>query len=616
MKKSGKNKFQIDEINCRLWKNRYNNPAVTLNESSSILSEAITSDYKKGIAYSRLNVAACSFLQSENDIAFENLAKALLWFSDNDYEPGYLLALNLKGNLYESFGEYEKALQFCLQAHKLSMEINERETEAETCSQLGLIYTRLCNFNKALEYYQEGLKIREEMKDENAIASSLNRIGMIKRLTGKYDESLEYYFKSLGIRHKNNQVTSIPWTLLGLASTYEEMQKTSEALEYYEQGMLGGDKRCTLQCILGSGRILSLMGNIVNAEERLMESLKMAQDLRALSLVAEAYAGLAKHFELTGQFEKALNYQKLFQKTKESVQSEEVQNRLRNIEISYAIEKSENEKEIYRLRHIELKEAYDLVEEKNKYITSSINYASRIQQAILPDPLEIRDLGTDCFILYMPKEIVSGDFYWFNCSENKLIVVAADCTGHGIPGALMSMLGISFLEEIVNYRGITDSGKILDSMKKEVQRALHQNGKREEAKDGMDISLCVIDRSKNTIQYSGAYNNLYLIRKNELIEYPADRMPIGIFEETDLKFKSNNIDTSPGDIIYMFSDGYTDQFGGPDYKKYKYAILKAFLLKIHNLPLPEQKQNLEREFYDWKGVNEQIDDVLILGLKL
>jgi serine phosphatase RsbU (regulator of sigma subunit) len=616
MKKSAKNESRIDEINLRLWNNRYNDPPATLKASSSNLILAEKSDYKKGIAYSRLNMAACRFLQSENDIALENLSQAMLWFSDNHSEPGYSRALNLKGNLYESFGDYEKALQFCLQAHKLSIEINDRETEAETCSQLGLIYTRLCNFNQALEYYLDGLKIREEMKDENAMASSLNRIGMIKRHTGKYDESLEYYFRSLNIRLRNKVVSSVQWTLLGIASTYEEMQLTSEALEYYGQGMTGGDKRCTLQCIMGSGRILSLMGKTGKAEERLEGSLKMAQELRALSLIAEAYIGLANHYESTGHFEKALKNYKLYQKTRESVQSEEVQNRLRNIEISYAIEKSEQEKEIYRLRHIELKEAYDLVDEKNKYITAGINYARHIQHALLPDPEEIRELGNDCFILYLPKEIVSGDFYWFNSSKDKLIVVAADCTGHGVPGALMSMLGITFLEEIVNSRGVKDSGKILDGLNKKVQRALHQKGKRDEAKDGMDIALCVIDRAKNTIQYSGAYNNLYLIRNNELIEYPADKMPIGIFEETDSTFVSNNIDSLPGDIIYMFSDGYADQFGGPDYKKYKSAGLKSFLLKIHKLPLTEQKQNLEREYNDWKGTNVQIDDVLVLGMKI
>ena len=614
--KSSLDKSDIDETNFRLWKNRYNDTSGSLKEASSVLSAATRNDYQKGMAYSRLNIAACSFLQSENDNALKNLSQALTWFSENSPDPGYSWALNLKGSIQESFGDYENALQFCLKAHKLSIDINDRETEAETCSQLGLIYTRLSNFEKALEYYQQGLNIREEMNDENALASSHNRIGMIKRLTKNYDESLEYYFKSLELRRRNKQFSSIPWTLLGIASTYEEMQKTTEALEYYNQGIKESDKRCALQCILGSGRIYSLLGKCKDAEERLEESLRMAQELGAVSLVAEAYAGLANHYESTGQFDLALKNHKLYHLTKESFQSDEARTRLRNIEISHAIEKSEQDKEIYRLKHVELKDAYDLVQEKNKYITESINYASAIQNALLTDPDEIRNIGKECFILYLPKETISGDFYWFSNSGNKLIVTAGDCTGHGVPGALMSMLAISFLEEIVNSRKITDSGMVLDELKKKIQLALHQKGLRQEVKDGMDMSLCIIDLSKNILQYSGAYNNLYLIRNNKLIEYQADKMPIGIFEETDSRFKTNITGIFPDDIIYMFSDGYADQFGGPNRKKYKYSPLKDFLLKIHEFPLREQKQSLEKEFYDWKGTNSQTDDILILGMKI
>ena len=235
---------------------------------------------------------------------------------------------------------------------------------------------------------------------------------------------------------------------------------------------------------------------------------------------------------------------------------------------------------------------------------------------MLPVLNDIEGLSNNCFVLYLPKEIVSGDFYWFNSTDDKLFAVVGDCTGHGVPGALMSILGISILEEIINYRKVTDSGLILDELRNEVQRALHQKGNRDETKDGMDISLCIIERTKNSIQYSGAYNNLYLIRSGELFEYPADRMPIGIFDNEDSHFKRNDIDVIFGDIIYMFSDGYADQFGGPDHKKFKYSALKTLLTEIHRLPFSQQKQKLEKEFNEWKGTNPQIDDVLILGLKL
>jgi serine phosphatase RsbU (regulator of sigma subunit) len=342
----------------------------------------------------------------------------------------------------------------------------------------------------------------------------------------------------------------------------------------------------------------------------------MAKELKSLALTAEAYLALASHYELSEEPLKALESLKQCIKARESFQSSETRIRLSNIEVAHAIEKSEQEKEIYRLRHVELKQAYDIIEEKNRDITSSINYAWRIQNAILPDPKEIRGLHNKCFVLYKPKDIVSGDFYWFSRRGSKLIITAGDCTGHGVPGALMSMLGISFLEEIVNRRGITDSDEILNELRTEIKNALHQKGTSNEAKDGMDISLCVIDITNNMIQYSGAYNNLYLIRDGNLIEYHADRMPIGIFEKPDKSYSVHKIKAEPGDMIYMFSDGYADQFGGPNNKKFRYASLKEIFIKVHQLPLQKQKQNLENRFNEWKGDSGQIDDVLIIGFRI
>lgn len=616
MEKSNKQEQKIDQANQNLWSKRFSDSEYTVNQAIKNLAHAIKIRYSRGIAYAKLNIAAVYFLQSKNNPALKNLTDSLRWFTSYPSEQGFYRALNLKSNLYEGFGEYEKALSYSLQALKLSADAGDRDNEAEACSQLGLIYSRLSNFSKSLEYFNKGLKIREDMGDENAVASSFNRIGMVLRQMRRYEKSLEYYYKSLEIRRKNNQIGSITWTMLGIASTYEEMKRLPEALDFYNHGMTGGDKRCTLQCLSGSGRIYSLLGNASSAEESLKKSLSMARELKAPALVAEAYLGLANHYETTGNTIKALKNHKLYHKTRETVQSDEAQNRLRNVEISYAVEKSEQEKEIYRLKNVELKYAYDLIDEINKEITAGINYASRIQRAMLSNPSQIRGLTNKYFILYLPKEIVSGDFYWFNRLVNKLIIVAGDCTGHGVPGALMSMLGISFLEEIVNFRGIKESGKVLDELRKEVRRALKQEGKKEDVKDGMDISICVIDRDKKTLQYSGANNNLYLVRKNELIEYSADRMPIGAADIGDNNYKSTDIDIYTGDIIYMFSDGYADQSGGPNRKKYKYSVLKTFLLSIHNLPMQKQKQMLEKGFYDWKGINPQRDDILIMGLKI
>lgn len=605
----------IDIVNESLWQSRFGDSKRVADDALKNLRKAEKARYQKGICYARLTAASAYFLQSKNNIALQYLSDAFSWFEENKSEKGYVRALLLKGNIFESFGDYEKTLRFWLEAYRGSIEIKDIESEGEACSQLGLIYSRLCNFDKALEYFNKGLKIREELGDENAAASSLNRIGMVLRQTKKYDEALEYYFRSLDIRKKNKQTSAIPWTLLGIANTYEDMKRYPESLDYYEMGTTGGDKRCMLQCLMGAGRVYSITGNPSNAEKRLEQSLLMAQELNSMVLVADAHSALAAHYELFKKPDRALKSFKNYLKARESFHSSEVQSKLSNIEVAHAIEKSEQEKEIYRLRHVELKLAYDIIEEKNRDITASINYASRIQRALLPDPGEVKGLSTNSFILFLPKDIVSGDFYWFSELAGKLILAAGDCTGHGVPGALMSMLGISFLEEIVNNREISDSDKILNELRKEVQRALHQKGAREEAKDGMDISLCVIDRKKNTIHFSGAYNSLYLIRKGELQEFSADRMPIGIFDLSDRSFSKQTIKIIKGDTIYMFSDGYADQFGGPNGKKFKYSQLKELLVSGHKLPLKKQKEKLESEFLKWKGDNPQTDDVLVIGIR-
>jgi serine phosphatase RsbU (regulator of sigma subunit) len=616
MKLPGKKESVIDIINSSLWANRYSDTKTVAIKAARNLLRAEKAGYPKGIAYAKLNIATASFLQSGNDTALKYLEEALNWFIGNNDETGYARSILLKGNIFESFGDYDKTLSLWFEAYNISKKTGDLESESESSSQLGLIYSRLCDFQKSLKYLNRGLKIREETGDENGVASSLNRIAMVLRQTNRYKESLDYYFRSLEIRKRNKQFSAIPWTLLGIANTYEEIGMYPESLDYYEKGIAGSDIRCTLQCLMGSGRVQSKQGELEKAEFRLTESLGMAKDLKSLALIADAYSALASHYELSGKPLKALESLKHCIKARESFQSSETRSRLNNIEVAHAIEKSEQEKEIYRLRHVELKKAYDIIEEKNRDITSSINYARRIQNAILPDLKEVRGIRNKCFVLYKPKDIVSGDFYWFSRKDSKLIITAGDCTGHGVPGALMSMLGISFLEEIVNRRGITDSDAILNELRKEIKHALHQKGISNEAKDGMDISLCVIDKTVNLIQYSGAFNNLYLIRNGKLIEYHADRMPIGIFDLPDMSYTVHNIKSEQGDMIYLFSDGFADQFGGPKNKKFMYSSLKELLIKVYQQPLRKQKQNLENRFDEWKGDTGQIDDVLLVGFRI
>jgi len=253
---------------------------------------------------------------------------------------------------------------------------------------------------------------------------------------------------------------------------------------------------------------------------------------------------------------------------------------------------------------------------KNRSITDSINYARRIQDAIFP-PIElINKFLPESFVLFKPKDIVSGDFYWIAEKDQWLIIAVADCTGHGVPGAFMSMLGITLLNEIVNKHEINSASTILDLLRQNVISALRQTGDKDKTKDGMDISLCVIEKNLASLQYAGAYNSLYLIRNNQLSEYKADRMPIGIHINAKENFTNNKIDILKNDLFYLFSDGYSDQIGGEKLRKFQSLNFKNLLVEISNLSPTEQKENLENTLEKYRGKHEQVDDVMVLGFKI
>ncbi|MCK5823366.1 MAG: SpoIIE family protein phosphatase [Bacteroidales bacterium] len=267
-------------------------------------------------------------------------------------------------------------------------------------------------------------------------------------------------------------------------------------------------------------------------------------------------------------------------------------------------------------RTAEVVKQRDQISEQKKNITDSIQYASRIQRALLPSEEYREEILPDHFILFRPRDIVSGDYYWMKQKNGKTIVVAADCTGHGVPGAFMSMLGVAFLNEIANRDDINEANEILNSLRTHVIKALHQTGKEGESKDGMDIALCVIDADRKKMQFAGAYNPLYLIRNNELIQVKADRMPIGFYFKEGVDFKNNEVNLEKDDKLYIFSDGFADQFGGKDGRKFMSKKFKQLLTDINQKPMSVQHDILDTTIDKWRGDIEQIDDVLIVGLKI
>ncbi|MCK4662473.1 MAG: SpoIIE family protein phosphatase [Bacteroidales bacterium] len=271
---------------------------------------------------------------------------------------------------------------------------------------------------------------------------------------------------------------------------------------------------------------------------------------------------------------------------------------------------------IVKERTAEVVKQKDEIEEQKKSITDSIQYASRIQKAVVPSEVRANEILPEHFILWRPRDIVSGDYWWMTKKDNKIIIVAADCTGHGVPGAFMSMLGVSFLNEIVNKSTVTTACVILNDLRAHVKDTLKQTGKEGEAKDGMDVALLILDIENNKVQYSGAYNPLYLFRNGELIETKADKNPIGIFIKEKDSFTNHEIDVIKGDTFYIFSDGFVDQFGGEKGGKYKTKNFKILLSEIQDKPMKEQGEILDKTVDDWRGDIEQIDDIIIVGIRM
>ena len=247
---------------------------------------------------------------------------------------------------------------------------------------------------------------------------------------------------------------------------------------------------------------------------------------------------------------------------------------------------------------------------------ASLRYAEMIQRALMPDPEVLKGQSKDFFILFLPRDIVSGDFYYAFFNKQKMCIAAGDCTGHGVPGALMSILGISFLNEIMQSDINLNANRILNLMREKIMKALHQTGNCHDAQDSIDIGLCIIDCSKGKLQYSGANRPLIMIRKGELTEYKPDKMTLGVAPLREASFTNNCIDTIPGDSFYLFSDGFSDQFGEITDKKFKYKHFKRIIHSFEELPMSQQKQHLENAFNEWKGNAQQVDDVLVIGFQL
>jgi serine phosphatase RsbU (regulator of sigma subunit) len=332
--------------------------------------------------------------------------------------------------------------------------------------------------------------------------------------------------------------------------------------------------------------------------------------------------GYYELYEETGDTSNALKYYKRLHELEKKLLSEEKNRQLKNIQVKHEVDTIQKEKEIYRLKNIDLAFANeeisrqkDLIEEKNKDITDSINYAKQIQRALLANDASFAKYFSDWFLLYRPKDIVSGDFYWAAEEGDQLVFAICDCTGHGVPGAFMSLLNISYLNEAVGERKQLRPDLVMNHVRERIIRALSESSGALGAKDGMDAVIGCYDKKTKLLEFAASNNPLWLLRNEELIEFRPDKMPVGRHDGNEQPFTLQSVQLQEGDTVFLFTDGFADQFGGPKGKKFKYRQLAEQLILLHPFPMQEQQNRLEKIFDEWKGKLEQVDDVLLFGFR-
>ena len=389
------------------------------------------------------------------------------------------------------------------------------------------------------------------------------------------------------------------------------------------------------------------------------DALEKAKAIGAKELLKGGYEAIALVYAEQKNFSKAYEYQKLLMQIKDSILNSETAKQINELQTKYESEKQQKEIELItknnQIQALELnknklwmwvllatvllvlslasllynryqikQKANLLLEHRNseitlqkKEITDSINYAKRIQESILPPKEHWKKMLPESFIFYRPKDIVSGDFYWIEQKNEVVCFAAVDCTGHGVPGALMSVVGFNLLTQAVNEMHLTQPSEILKHLDAGVTKTLRQSVEGKGVKDGMDLSLCSLNKVTNELQYAGAFNSLYYIKNGEFKEIKSDKFPIGVnLDGVVDNYNNHSIQLQKGDSVYLFSDGYADQFGGPKGKKFKYNQLKNLLISISDKSIDEQQKLVANAFDSWKGNLEQVDDVLIIGVRV
>ena len=560
----------------------------------------------------------------------------------------------------------KKSLTYSKKAYKLAKKSNKKSLQANALNMIGTAYFNQSNYRFAVHYYEKEAELRKSLKQRIPRAKTLYNIASAYEAYKRYKKSIEFFELTL------NEAKKIKYSPL-IYKSYEAIIRINVNRKDYEDAFIYLQEYNSYK---GKGKF-AYKNKLAILETKYEDALEEKKDKQnqlnivdsTLMVVEKENKGLVIETAEKSKEIDILNFDKKIKEEKIRKQKEEAKRQrqkilalaiflivilifsillfkllkdkkkaykeltIKNIEINEQKEEIMVQAELLLERNNEIVEKSEEIEsqkdellnqrdvalKQNKEIVDSINYAQRIQNAIFPSEQLLNAVFNEYFLLFKPRDIVSGDFYWVKQIRNFTIVAVADSTGHGVPGAFMSMLGTSFLNDLVTSRRLDNAGEILNRLRLKVKKSLGQTSKNFEVSDGMDIALYIINKEKQELQYSGAFNPLYILRENtdnEFIEIKADNQPISAYmKETD--FTNHKIKLQKNDCLYTFSDGYYDQFGGEKGRKFRLKNFKHLLLKIYNEPMDIQKKILEQTLLNWMGTkHKQLDDIIVFGLKI
>jgi len=656
-------------------------------------------NFKRGVAFAYNYLGNTASDRGNNPEALNYKHKALKIFQEINNKSGIANVYSGTGNIYQSLGKYPEALKDMLQSLKMYEELGNKFGIAAAYLNSGNVYQSMGNYEDALNNQLKGLKLFEELGNKYGVATGYGAVGLDYASMHKYDEAMKNDLQALKLNEEIGNKSGVSTVYANISDIYFDQNNYEEALKYQLQALeivreLGHEHLSASYRNIGG--ILFMQKKYAIVQRYYDSSLTVARKSGEMDDLKEVYKSLSSLDSVNNNYKAAFEDYKNYIIYKDSLSNEENTKKIVQEQMQYdfdktqAAEKAEQDKKdvvhneevkrqkeiIYSIsvglllvlvlagfilrslsisrrktkiiaaqkaevdkKNVLIEQQKALVEEKNKDIIDSITYAKRLQSAILPPVSLVKQYFPESFILYKPKDIVAGDFYWMYHIPSQtlpssgkgekhsgsfpppeggtqggiVLIAAADCTGHGVPGAMVSVVCSNAINRIVKETEVRDTGSVLDKVRDVVLETFSTS--EGEVKDGMDISLCAINQQANILEWTGANNPLWYIHKNKLIEIAPDKQPVGI-QDNAKPFTTHLVNIEKGDTIYLFTDGYADQFGGPKGKKFMYKQLKQLLMDSVQLTMEEQKIKLEKTLEEWKGSLEQVDDILMIGIRI